>query len=322
MKQHTFYDNFLVALEARYPQKSDLVNALTDILVPEKESIYRRLRRDVFFSAEEMMKIASAWNMSIDNIICSNPEKIRPFQYEMVDYNEPSESDYSILERFNRDMELVTDDPESKIYEVINAFPRALYVRSEPLTRFMTMKWLYKYGQSGDVLKFCDVKTTERMLEIDREYVRRVQSVGELHSFLDRRIYENVVEEIKYFNSIGMISDKEVEMLREEMIHIVELSEKMAHNGAFESGSKVFFHLLHLWVDMEYILYESKSFNMTTVRIVDRNMLVSIDPIVNGRIKNLIDSMRQSSVLLSGSNVLQQREFFNKQRQMIMTLGR
>ncbi len=71
---------------------------------------------------------------------------------------------------------------------------------------------------------------------------------------------------------------------------------------------------------MEYTLYESKHFNMTTVRIVDRNMLVSIDPVVNQRIKNLIDSMRQSSVLLSGSNVLQQREFFNKQREIINDL--
>jgi hypothetical protein len=320
MKQHIFYDNFLVALEERYPQKSDLVTALIEILNLEKESIYRRLRRDVFFSADEVMRIASAWNISLDNIICASPEKIRPFQYEMVDYNNPAEADYAILERFNRDLELVAKDPDGKIYEVLNALPRGLYAISEPLTRFATMKWLFKYGTEEEVKKFRDIKITDRMRAIEEEHQARIHAISEIHSFLDSRIYENVAHEIAYFHSIDMISDEEKELLRQEMLRIIDYSEDVSRNGSFESGTKLHFHLSHLWVDMEYILYESKYFNMSTVRIVERNTLVSVDPIVNERLKNLVDAMRQSSVLLSGSNILQQREFFNKQRKIISSL--
>ncbi|MCL2728312.1 MAG: hypothetical protein FWD56_08020, partial [Bacteroidales bacterium] len=72
MKQF-FYDNFLNTIEKHYPRKSDLANALMEILPLEKESVYRRLRKDVYFSAEEVMQIAQAWGISLDNLISANP---------------------------------------------------------------------------------------------------------------------------------------------------------------------------------------------------------------------------------------------------------
>ncbi len=241
MKQQIFYDNFLAALEERYPLKADLVNALTDILVLEKESIYRRLRRDVFFSADEVMRIASAWNLSLDNIICANPEKIRPFQYEMVDYNNPVEADYALLERFNNDMALVAKDPNGKVYEVLNSFPRGMYSRSELLTRFMTMKWLYKYGNPGEVRKFCDIKISERMQEIDREHINKLHNIAELHSYLDKRIYANVVDEIAYFHYIGMISKEEKAALKSDLLELIDYSELISQKGIFAKRARRFF---------------------------------------------------------------------------------
>lgn len=318
MKQ--FYDKFLAALEERYPHKSDLVNALSKMLSLEKESVYRRLRKDVYFSAEEVMRIANEWSMSLDNITCSNPGKFRPFHYEMVDWNSPAEEDYAILERYNSNMELVAKDPDGKMYEILNSLPRSLYGRSESLTRFFTMKWFYKYGNSGKPLAFRDITITNRMREIDIEHINHVNAIGEIHSFYDGHIFENVANEIIYFHLIGMLSDEDKATLRDELLSIVGYVENTAMNGGLSSDQKVFFYLSHIWVDMEYVFYESRYLNLSLIRMMERNVLTSTDRVVSERFRNMVRSMRRMSALISESNTLLRKEFFDKQRKVIGNL--
>ena len=139
-----YYDNFMEALAERYPRKTDLANALMDILPIEKESIYRRLRKDVLFTSEEMMRIAAVWHISLDNIISTNPHKIRPFSFSMINYVNPQEADYEMFEDYNRILELIGQDPNGRLIVVSNTLPGALYYRHDHLTRFYKMKWLYK----------------------------------------------------------------------------------------------------------------------------------------------------------------------------------
>lgn len=315
-----YYDKFLTALEDRYPQKYDLVQALSEILLLEKESIYRRLRKDVLFSAEEIMRIANMWSMSLDNIVCTNPEKIRPFHYEMVDWNSPTEDDYSILERFNRNMELVASDPDGKMYEVLNSLPRGIHSRSDILTRFFTMKWHYKYGAEGKPVALKDIKITDRMRQLDMEHVDRVYAIKEVHSFFDNGIFQNIVNDIAYFHLIGMLTTEEKAALREDLLSIVDYIEGVAASGRFPSGSKLYFYLSHTWVDMEYVFYESRYLNLTLIRMLERNVLTSTDRIVSDRLKNMVRSMRRMSALISESNALMRREFFDSQRKIIAGL--
>lgn len=44
MKKELLYDNLLNAIKEEFPQKTNLVNALVDLLCIEKEAVYRRLR--------------------------------------------------------------------------------------------------------------------------------------------------------------------------------------------------------------------------------------------------------------------------------------
>ncbi len=165
-----FYTHFMAILQKRYPVKSDLVNALTDLLHLEKESIYRRLRYDVYFTAEEMMRIAGAWNISLDNIVSTYPDKTMPFHLQMTGFVDPTEEDYAILEQHNRGLELVAADPKGFAIEIVNALPRGLYARSEHLTRFFSMKWYHKY-KPEKALAFSQVRIPQRLRNIDLEYI-------------------------------------------------------------------------------------------------------------------------------------------------------
>jgi len=235
-----YYDVFLQKLEERFPRKSDLVNALMDVLHIEKESIYRRLRQDVFFSSEEIMKIAGAWNISLDNIISLTPDKTRPFHFNMIEYIHPRESDYRFLEEHNRMVELVGNDPEGKMIEVLNALPRGLYCRNEHLTRFVTMKWLYKYGATDEIVPFGAIHIPERMRALDVEFVRLVHNISEVHSIHDVRFVEHLIDDILYFRSIGMVTEDEVSLLKNELNTLLDYMEDVTVKGRFlGTGNKL-----------------------------------------------------------------------------------
>ena len=313
-----YYDSFLRALEERYPRKSDLVNALMDVLRIEKESIYRRLRQDVFFSSEEVMQIANAWNISIDNIISLTPDKTRPFHFNMIEYVQPRECDYRFLEEHNKMLEIVGKDPEGKMIEVLNALPRGLYCRSEHITRFVTMKWLYKYGATEDIVPFSAIQIPDRMRALDMEFVRLVHNIPEVHSLHDVRFIEHLVDDILYFHSIGMVTEDDVTLLQSELITMLDYMERVTTTGHFlHTGNKLFFYLSHTWLETEYTLFESKDLNLSFVKILERNSVSSSDKKVFDKFMNMVQSIKRSSVLMSGSNTLQQVEFFSGQREKI-----
>ena len=315
-----FYDNFLAALEERYPSKSELVNALVDLLHLEKESVYRRLRKDVLFSADEMMHISGSWNISLDNIIFVNPRKSHSFHLKILQFLDPQEEDYVIMEQHNRDLELVAADPAGMSIKIVNALPRGLYAKSEPLTRFFFMKWRHKFAPEK-ALNFCDVHLSERMKEINSEYCRIERCISEMHSIHDPRLVKNLVDEIVYYRSIGMLTREDAALLREELLKLVDYVENVSLTGYFpDTGNKMFFYLSHTWIETEYLLFKSKNFNLSLVKVMECNNIASYDKNILDRFMKTLLATKRMSVLMSESNALKQAEFFTLQRNIIKTL--
>ena len=316
-----FYDNFLEALTERYPKKAELVNALMEILPLEKESIYRRLRKDIFFTSEEVMRISSIWNISLDNIICMNPNKTRPFRFNMIEYVDPQESDYYLLEDYNQTLALVGQDPESRMVEITHTIPRSLYSRYENLTRLFTMKWRYKHSMPETPMLFSDIQIPERMRTIEKEYIKRIHSISEINAIHDPRFIEHLVDDIVYFQSVKMITEKDVALLKSELLELIDYLEDTSIRGYLQdTGAKVFFYLSHTWLEGEYFLYESKYLTLSMVKILERNAVISFDQKVFLKFMEMFQSTKRSSVLLSASNSLQLIEFCAKQKEMVIAL--
>ncbi len=315
-----FYDNFLAALEERYPAKCELVNALVEMLCLERESVYRRLRRDVYFSADEMMQIAGAWNISLDNIVSANRAKTHSFHLKTIDFASPTDEDYAILEQHNRDLELVAADPQGRAIEIVNALPRGLYARSELLTRFFTMKWRHKFSPET-ALAFGEIEISERMRAIDRDYVHIEHTIPEMYSIHDPRMIEYLVGEITYYRMIGMLTESEAGLLRGELAALIDYMERVTLTGYFpDTKCKHFFYLSHTWIETEYLLFRSRGFNMGMVRVLERNAVSTFDERILDRFFEMARATMRMSVLMSRSNALQQAEYFARQREIIAVL--
>jgi len=316
-----YYDNFLETLSGRYPQKSELVGALMDILPLEKESIYRRLRKDIPFTAEEVMRISGAWNISLDNIVSATFNKSKAFQLNMIDYLNPSEQDYKLFESYNSLLELVAQDPDGEITEVTNTLPGSLYNNCDNLLRFFTMKWLYKYGKPEESTPLSEIHVPERMRELERQYIELSRKIPKKYAIHDARFIEHLADEIGYFHSIRMVTAAELTILKGELLKLMDQMEDIALKGYFpETGNKLFFYLSQTWLETEYSMLESKDITLSMIKVLERNGVISFDKLVFDKFKNMVKATKRSSVLLSLSNRLEIIKFYDKQRRTIESI--
>ncbi len=317
----TFYENFLESLAERYPVKSALAGALADLLRIEKESVYRRLRGDVNFTAHEVMRVAAAWNLSLDRIVAGGSGKTAPFRLKMISFVDPTEEDYAILEQHNRDLELVAADPDGVAVEILNALPRGLYARSEHLTRFFNMKWRHLSGPE-EALPFARVEVPPRMRRIDLDYIAVEHRFPRMHSIHDPGMIENLVRQIVYYRSIGMVTRPESLLLRDELLALVDYLEEVTLTGGFsDAPGKICFYLSHTGIETEYLLFRAAGLTMSMIKVMERCAVTSLDAGVLERFMQMARAAARTSVLMSQSNALQQAEFFGRQREIISSLA-
>jgi hypothetical protein len=97
--------------------------------------------------------------------------------------------------------------------------------------------------------------------------------------------------------------------------------EDVALKGYFpKTGKKLFFYVSHTSLETEYFLCDSKYLTLSMVKVLERGCLASLDKKVFDKFANMVQFAKRSSVLLSANNNLQIIEFFEKQRNIIMSL--
>ena len=129
MKKDLLYDNLLNAVREKIPQRTVLVNTLVDLLCIEKEAVYRRLRGEVAFTFAEIVTIANEFGISLDNLIGTVTAKSRPFQLKLVDFVNPVDIDYDMLDQYVDILGLAREDEQSELIDCTNILPQQLYMK-------------------------------------------------------------------------------------------------------------------------------------------------------------------------------------------------
>ena len=88
------------AVKTKLPQKDNLANTLMDILYIGKEATYRRLRGEVPFTLAEAAILSRKLGISLDTIIGTSFRENAVFDMNIVDYQNPFETYFTILDRY------------------------------------------------------------------------------------------------------------------------------------------------------------------------------------------------------------------------------
>ena len=136
----------------------------------------------------------------------------------------------------------------------------------------------------------------------------------------DSNIFSHIVNDLEYFSSIQLISDKARQEIKEELLLLLDELENFARKGKFESDNEVNIYISNINFEATYSYVESSNVHLSMIRVYAINSITTQDIEMCKSLKEWIQSLKKFSTLISVSGEMQRIQFFQKQREIIDTL--
>jgi len=320
MKEKSLHSSLMEAMRDKIPNNSQLANRLMDILYIGKEAVYRRLRGEVHFSLQEASIISEKMGISLDGLTGVISSRSRPFSFKMTKYADPEEIDYHMANEFVYFLKDIEKEPATEMGVAAKMFHDTLHLKYKYITRFYLFKWMYQYDNLTVVKKFENIAGTTRILDILAQMREAYLHIKNTYYILDRQIFQNLVDDIKYFEIIGLIDKKGVELLKNDLISLANDLEAMAAKGVNEIGNKVYIYISNINFEAGFSYIESQKYKLSLVRAFTLYDISSMDHFTLENSMKWMQSLKRASTLISESGEIQRMNFFKVQREIINTL--
>ena len=336
------------ALKEKLPPKTNLANLLMDTLYIGREAIYRRLRGEVPFTLEEAALISRKLGVSLDKIVGvsfsanavfdlnvvdrdlhSFPTRRSSdlvsfsanavFDLNVVDHDDPFNAYFTILSRYVKIFRAFQDDPTTALGTSSNTIPQTLYLKHDLLSKFRLFKWMYQ-NKHIQCNHFENLKMPEKLVDTQREFVSLTQYIHSTDYIWDNMIFHHLVNDIKYFSDIHLISCEDIQRIKEELLVLVDELEELAMRGKTEAGNSVRIYVSHINFEATYSYLETSSLQLSMIRVYSINSITTQDTEMFNSLKDWIQSLKKFSTMISESGEMQRIQFFNRQREIINTL--
>jgi len=320
MEENTWYDIFIELLQEKYPKSSQLISELMNLLCIEREAAYRRLKKTVLFTADEIAKIAATWNISLDEIIGVN-SGIVPFQMFPFNYLNPSPKELIYLQKRVRMLEHLKTCASSEYMEVCNRLPRPISIGFQNLYRLEVLNWAYQYNNDESQKMFSKILFTQKVSEEFEKYKKTVVFIKNTSFILDEMVFEYVVNNIQYYNSVLVITDEEKEILKKELHALLDYLMEIASKGYYpESQKKVDLYISQLCIDTNYSYYYTDTLKTCRIHAFGKFDITSLESTMVANFRNWMNLKKRSAIQISEVNEKRRFEYFTEQRKIVDSL--
>lgn len=321
MKYEALYTNFLEEIIQKIPQKTGLVNILADMLCISKEAVYRRLRREIQFSFLEVMTISRELHISLDTLQMSTLQESKPFKLNLIEYINPAESDFALMEEMTTVMKSFKNVADPEVGEITNILPQPLYVKYENIFKFYLFKWKYQSNSSTKTMPYKDIHVMDKLRKTQQEYVKWAKRLNTEY-VLDPLLFQYLVTNIKYFYYVGLITHEDMQLIKQDLLKILDDIDTMSRTGIIEeSGKKINIYISDVNVDTNYIYVATPDYQLTIIKVFLLNGIASTDRKTFEEIKRWMQSLKRQSRLITVSGEKERRSFLKEQHDLIDSLS-
>jgi len=321
MAKDMWYDRFLETLSKKYSKKTQLAQALIELLNIEREAAYRRLRKDVIFPAHEIGKIAKEWNISLDELVGVNSGKIS-FQMQATNYLNPSEDDLDNLRERVKRLDHLKHYSDSEYLLVCNNLPRTLASGFETLYKFNIFKWMYEYGNNDGIpMPYSKMFIPKEVQDLIARYYKIMKTVGKTSIILDQMLFDHVVHDIKYFQSIYLITNEEIELIKKDLHKLLDYLLDVAIKGYYpETENKVVIYISKVNINTNYSYFYTEKLKICRVHAFNKYDVYTFDVEMVKNFRTWMQLKKRTSIQISEVDERSRVEFFTKQRQLVDSL--
>lgn len=280
------------------PYNLKIVNYLMDILGLGREAAYRRIRGQIPFTLDEVIKLSVDLNFSVDEII-----KEMYLYFNQLAMNHVNADNNEIIIAQNR------------------IFILALFKYKE-LLRFVYYKWMHQRREVSMDYKFSEVVIPETITSVAEEYLKISASLENVSVIIDSQMYMNMIKEIQYYYKRKLITEEEIEILKISLLEHLKKEEEILRTNYSSSGRKYDCYLCDFLVAplCLYSMYdgiEESDFWIYPPQYIKIN-----DPQISASLKEWLNSLKRYSTLITGANENVLSEFNSKQIDYITNMDK
>jgi hypothetical protein len=318
---------FVKMLESKIPKKTKLADFISDILRIEKESAYRRLRGEVQFTFREAALIACRLNLSLNEIIVNaSPEnntknvlELPVFHSDVTNFGDGAGD--RLIEDAITFLKALVQQPFSEFGLAFTVIPFPLFLNYSHLARFYILKHLHNSSNQSTYIPFEKVFESKKQIEEREEFYLLYRRITNTFCIWDKKIIPALVEDIRYFQSIHLIKDSEVEELKADIHRFLSDLEQLAIDGKFkETGNKFDLFISDLGIDVTYAYMWSENLCIALFITFIFFATASQEKSLVSKIIDWVTAMKRCSTLISGNAAKERILFFDQQQRMVDTI--
>ena len=295
------------------------VEYLVDILEISKESVYRRIRGDIPFNFDEIIKLSLDLGFSVDEIFMGNASSYAIFGVRSGIFSKPEEVFHIVLEDYYNLMTQETRSANGKAIISMNRLFPFLVTKFTHLFKFSYYRWLH---QGYDVpLNFylSDVTIPDNILSSCQK-INNIQGVDNTTFILDQGVFLNTLRYVNYYYKRGLISVHEMDLLKKDILSVIDEAEWLMKSDVNDLKNIYDFYLSSVDIESNTIYVECEGVLSSYFWIHFQSPIVTSNLTVCNAHKRWLDSLKKYSSLITRSNELLQADFFEKQRTYLKSI--
>lgn len=310
---------FLRMMDKIRQNKPGLVHEISNLFDMDEVSVYRRLRGDVRFSADEMGILAHKYAISLDKLLSEQPEGDYPsWKMDLPLTVTEQGFDMETMEQSIPLLRQLLEEPLTEAGGAIGFLTRHFFMQYKELSRFMLFKWGRYYSDIESFKRFDTVEMPDRLSNLFVNHVKEYSRVKYTFYIWDSKIIAKLIEDMQYFKSISLLSEEEIAGLKKELFALLDECETRAAEGRFkETGNPFDLYISPMNIDTSQVYMRFGDYWFYSVEAYGIRSFLTFKPHVCKEMCHRINNLKLTSVLISNSAEKERILFFKKQREMV-----
>ncbi|NDV95417.1 hypothetical protein D0T84_10890 [Dysgonomonas sp. 521] len=309
---------------AKIPSYLNPVDFLYDVLDISKESIYRRIKGEISFTLEDLIKISSRLFISMDEIVytsLNNAPGQQPivFQSQSDKLFNPQQTFLDFLSTYIHNLDKTSKAKKLEVMVAANRLMILTAVHYDHLFKFYYYRWIHQTQLKPLDFSLSDTVLSDSLLTQQKK-LKAYKRSGTHTYILDIYFLKNTIREILYYYNRQLISDSEILLLQNDLYKFIDVMEYLIKQGDQIEGYTSYIYLSNTQIDSSglYSKYDDKeaislwisyglNIGSTNVRMCKTYL-------------SWFNSLKKYSTLISGCNEMLQIKFINQQRDYIKNI--
>lgn len=224
--------NIIDKILTKIPNYLNPVDFLHEALDISKESVYRRLKGDIAFTLEDLIRLSPKLSLSLDEIVFMNEEEseseTKPilFQFRSNRLTNPSRNFLDTLSAYIEGKERVKNAKETEVLVATNRMMILSAIHYRHILRFYYYRWIHLTQRMPLNYSLSDVVMPDNIGDL-REKITTYKPIGRHTYILDNNFLKNTLHEVRYYYDRKLISEEDINSLQQDFFSFVDTLEYM-----------------------------------------------------------------------------------------------